>query len=84
LAEPANPVFALSREDWESLRQHREAEILPHKEPGAIEIEVWSYAPTLFAENGLVDRLSLYLSFEESKDERVEAALEEMMRGQRW
>jgi len=84
LAEPANPVFALSREDWKSLKQRRQVEKLPTKEPGALEIEVWSYAPTLFAENKLVDRLSLYLSLKESKDERIEAALEEMMKGQPW
>jgi DNA-binding MarR family transcriptional regulator len=84
LAEPANPVFALSREDWKSLKQSRQVEELPAKEMGALEIEVWSYAPTLFAENKLVDRLSLYLSLKESKDERIEAALAEMMKGQQW
>jgi len=55
---------------------------LHNKEPGTLEIEVWSYAPILFAKDKLVDRLSLYLSLKESKDERVEAALEEMMKGQ--
>lgn len=84
LAEPANPVFALTREDWKSLKQRRQVEKLPAKEPGALEIEVWSYAPTLFAKNKLADRLSLYLSLKESKDERIEAALEEMMKGQPW
>jgi len=84
LVEPANPVFALSREDWKSLKQRWQVDKLPIKEPGALEIEVWSYAPALFAENKLVDRLSLYLSLKESKDERIEAALEEMMKGQLW
>ncbi|HOO77214.1 MAG TPA: hypothetical protein PLZ73_04925 [bacterium] len=84
LAEPANPVFALSREDWKLLNQRREAEKLPAKEPGALEIEVWSYAPALFSENKLVDRLSLYLSLKGNKDERIEAALEEMMKEQPW
>ena len=82
LAKPDNPVFALSREDWKSLNQHRQVNKLPNKEPGALEIEAWSYAPTLFAKNKLVDRLSLYLSLQGSKDERIEAALEEMMKGQ--
>ena len=84
LAEPANPVVALSREDWKLMKQRRQVDKLPAQEPGALEIEVWSYAPTLFAENRLVDRLSLYLSLKESKDERIEAALEEMIKGQPW
>ena len=84
LVEPANPVFALSREDWKSLEQRRQVNKIPNKEPGALEIEIWSYAPALFAKDKLVDRLSLYLSLKESKDERVEAALEEMMKGLQW
>ena len=84
LVEPANPVFAVSREDWKSLKQRRQIGILPTKEPGSLEIEVWSYAPTLFAKDKLVDRLSLYLSLKDSKDERIEIALEEMLKGQPW
>jgi hypothetical protein len=57
---------------------------IPSREPGALEIEVWSYAPSLFAEGEVVDRLSLYLSLKESKDERIEAAREEMVKGLHW
>jgi len=32
----------------------------------------------------VVDRLSLYLLLKESQNERVEAALEEMMKGLQW
>lgn len=84
LVKPANPAFALSREDWKSLEQRRQVNKIPNKEPGALEIEIWSYAPALFAKDKLVDRLSLYLSLKKSKDERVEAALEEMMKGLQW
>jgi DNA-binding MarR family transcriptional regulator len=81
LAEPVKPVIALSREDWKSLKQSHRVNEFPSPEPGALEIEVWSYAPSLFAKGNVVDRLSLYLSLKESQDERVEAALEEMMKG---
>ena len=84
LAEPANPVIALSGEDWKSLKQRHRVNEFPSPEPGALEIEVWSYAPSLFAKGKVVDRLSLYLSLKESQDERVEAALEEMMKGLQW
>ena len=84
LAEPANMVIALSMNDWKSLRRRTDIEELPCLEPGTLEIEVWSYSPSLFAEREVVDRLSLYLSLKESQDERVEAALEEMMRELQW
>jgi len=84
LVEPANPAFALSKKDWKSLEQIRHVVNLPHKESGALEIEVWDYAPTLFARDKLVDRLSLYLSLKQNKNERVETALEEMMKDQQW
>ncbi|MEA1928168.1 MAG: hypothetical protein U9N73_08160 [Candidatus Auribacterota bacterium] len=84
LAEPANPNFALSSEDWKSLKQRRRVKTIPNREPEAFEIEIWSYAPTLFAKDMLVDRLSLYLSLRESKDERIEAALEEMLKELPW
>ena len=84
LVEPANPVFALSRKDWKSLNESGQVKTIHTRESGTLEIEVWSYAPTLFAENKLVNCLSLYLSLKENKDERIEAALEEMMKGQQW
>jgi Tfp pilus assembly protein PilO len=48
------------------------------------EIQVWSYDPKLFAVAGVVDRLSLFLSLRDEKDERVEAALEQMMKEMPW
>jgi hypothetical protein len=84
LAEPVNPVIALSGEDWKSLQQGQRIKEFPSPEPGALELEVWSYASSLFAKGEVVDRLSLYLSLKESQDERIEAALEEMMKGLQW
>lgn len=84
LAEPSDSTIALSREDWNSLRQRHQVCEVPSREPGALEIEVWSYAPSLFTKSDVVDRLSLYLSLKENKDDRVEAALEEMMKELHW
>ena len=84
LAEPANPVIALSSKDWDTMRQLKNVNILPFEEPGAVEIEVWSYAPSLFANDKLVDRLSLYLSLKENMDERVKAALAKMLKELPW
>jgi hypothetical protein len=49
-----------------------------------LEIEVWTYSPKSLSDSGTVDRLSLYLDLREDEDERVQSALEEMMRGVQW
>ncbi|MCX5684570.1 MAG: hypothetical protein NT049_12900 [Planctomycetota bacterium] len=84
LAEPQGMVVALSRKDWRSLVPRNAAGEFPVEEPGGLIVEVWSYAPTLFARAGVVDPLSLYLSLRETQDERVEAALDRMMESLRW
>lgn len=84
LAEPRNAIVALSREDWKSLQFQDAVTEATEDEPNGLSVEVWSYPPTLFASDGLVDRFSLYLSLREAKDERVEAALDQMMRGVAW
>ncbi len=84
LAPPSNPVFALAGKQWKKLEAKRSMVVLPVAEPDACELEIWSYPPELFAENGLVDRFSLYLSMQENEDERVTSALEEMMEQVSW
>jgi len=76
--------YALSREDWKALRQRHKSIEVPAQDPDASEVEVWSYPPVLFAEDGIVDPLSLYLSLKEDHDERTETALEEMMEKFKW
>ena len=84
LAPPAHTVYALSREDWKALRRRHKIIEVPAQDPDGSEIEVWWYPPTLFAEHGIVDQLSLYLSLRDDHDERTEAALEEMMEKFKW
>jgi DNA-binding MarR family transcriptional regulator len=84
LSEPQRPVYAISQEDWKTAKQLGNFLELPEAESGAYEIEVWSYSPRRFADNNVVDRLSLYLSLQKNTDERVEAALEEMLRAMEW
>lgn len=44
-----------------------------------IELELWRYDPAALAVNGAVDPLSLALSLQDDKDERVEAAVETLL-----
>lgn len=84
LAAPVRVTFALSGKDWLLLRQQHEVVEVPRQDPEALEIEVWSYSPSLFAIGDLVDPLSLYLSLRHSDDERVAGSLEELLEKVRW
>lgn len=50
-----------------------------HSGTDYMELEVWKYNPKLFAEDGMVDVVSLAASFASHQDERIEIAVEEMM-----
>jgi DNA-binding MarR family transcriptional regulator len=84
LAGPPNPVFAMEGKEWQGLQSLHDVMELPVAEPDACQLEIWNYAPGLFAENGVADRFSLYLSLQDTEDERVESALEEMMEQIQW
>jgi len=84
LAEPTNPVLAIGGIDWKKVNANNDAIILDISEPGAIELEIWSYSPKLFGEKRVVDRFSLFLSMREDNDERVQSALEGMMEQIEW
>lgn len=45
---------------------------------GGYIIEVWNYDPTLFAQDGRVDDISLLLSLESNPDERIQMSLDEI------
>jgi len=84
LAESTVPAVALS-----ALRAKGLFESLPSCElhtanDAGYEVEVWTYSPLLLSDGPAVDRLSLYLSLRGDEDERVQSALDEMMRGIRW
>lgn len=83
LASPLLPVFAIGLNQWETLKQSDIKE-LPTSEEASLELEIWNYNPELFAKEGIVDPLSLYLSLETNGDERIESALEEMLEKIKW
>jgi len=47
-------------------------------------LEIWKYPPELFSCGEQVDLASLYACLKDQKDERVEQALEEALRGESW
>jgi len=80
LGEPPIPVYAMGFDKWKK----SDITMLPDRDGAEFALEIWNYDPSLFAQNGCVDSFSLFLSFDGSEDERVEAALEEMMEKVNW
>jgi len=78
IGEPKYPVYALTSSDWKSMSRNMAVEEIPHPEPGCAQFELWRYSPERLAKEGCVDRYSLWLSMQDSKDERIEMALEEI------
>ena len=84
LSDPNIPVYALAAEDGKRLTAQKEMVVLDHPFSDCCQIEIWKYAPSLFAQNGLVDRLSLYLSLRDNKDERIQIALDQVIGEMTW
>jgi AraC-like DNA-binding protein len=84
LSPPENPTWAVTGPQWHDFRNRHAVVEVPEGDPEGQEIQVWGYDPTLFAQGEVVDPLSLYLTLKGDADERIQAALEEMMRRLEW
>jgi len=82
LVPPKEPVYALGSQAWKKIADN--VEQIPVEDVETCRIQLWCYDPALFARGGRVDCFSLYLSLRDEEDERVEAALEEMMENTAW
>ncbi|GBD92470.1 hypothetical protein BMS3Abin05_00042 [bacterium BMS3Abin05] len=78
LAEGAKKYFAVSRNDFETLKKEQLIKII-HSSDVGVRLEVWKYAPGILAEDRVVDPLSLYLSLKDREDERVQKALDALL-----
>ena len=81
---PGYLVRALSREQF----NRQKTVIIKDKDriedERLVELQIWDYDPHQFSDKNRVDLLSLYASLKEENDERVEQALEELLRGKPW
>ncbi|MBD5131207.1 MAG: winged helix-turn-helix transcriptional regulator [Clostridiales bacterium] len=79
LADNEYETYAISKETYKLIEKSVQIEFEDLlDEQDYVKLEVWKYDPALFAENGLVDKFSLYMSFEHGQDERTEAILKEI------
>jgi hypothetical protein len=82
LAAPLEPVFAIASKVW--TKTFRDIRTIPTVDEGTCRLELWRYAPDVTAERGRADPLSLFLSLRDNADDRVQLALETMMKRMPW
>ena len=81
---PDHPIVAIDRNklNQEQIEIVKNRDII--KDMRMVEVELWDYDPRLFSNSDHVDLLSLYASLKEDSDERIEQALEDVLRGEVW
>jgi hypothetical protein len=84
ISAPRTSILAVSSEAWKTARSNPYVHETDHEDENAHQLEIWRYDPALLSEGDTVDRLSLFLSLRDSNDERIEAALGEMMESVQW
>jgi len=66
-------------------RLHKTGEIRMFSEyDGEFFVEQWKYDPIILAEDGFIDKLSLYLIFKDDQDERVNQEINELIKNFPW
>ena len=66
-------------------RLHKTGEIRMFSEyDGEFFVEQWKYDPMILADNGFIDKLSLYLIFKDDYDERVNHEINELIKNFPW
>ncbi len=78
-------VFALSPAAYRAALKNHKLTPVRCGEEDTIDVQRWRYDPGVLSADGqTVDRLSLYLSPQNDPDERVQAALKEMLESLPW
>lgn len=86
LGRPRRAIWAITSEQWTTFRRESGIHLVPEaaKDNAHAEFEVWRYEPTLLAVPPLVDSLSLILSLQGDPDERIQMALDDVLRRFPW
>jgi DNA-binding MarR family transcriptional regulator len=86
LVEPSRPVRALAYKGWQALQKEAGLRMIPKAsaDMAPLELEIWKYDPRRLSKGEFVDPLSLYLSLEGNQDDRVEAALDDLLEEMEW
>lgn len=84
LNSPQHPVYAIYKNEFDMKSDF----IVTNKDLindiFCYEIQLWDYNPRLLSTNNRVDHVSLYLTLQNSHDDRIKQALDEILRGEEW
>ncbi len=83
LNPPDHDIYAVAMDTWKKL-ESMGIEKRSDPEQGWRELEIWHYDPCLLQENRAADPFSTYLSLQGKNDERVDSALQNLMREIQW
>lgn len=78
LNDERKAYYAISKDEFKKLS------VSTDKQYGENSIEVWKYNPIPLAEGNIIDRLSLFLIFQDNQDERIQIELQNMMEKMTW
>jgi DNA-binding MarR family transcriptional regulator len=84
IAEGKNPVYAMSASEYRRAEMSHLIDEQEYLEKDSLIIEQWRYRPKVLTHDQVVDRLSLYLALRDERDERIEAALGDLLEGVKW
>ena len=74
-----------SRQSWAVTKKElKTLAIVTDKQFGENEIQVWKYNSKMLSTEGVVDKLSLYLSLKDNEDERIQIELERLINEMSW
>ena len=83
LNEPEIPTVAIDKKQLSEMPLI-EMDEKWETEKNLLHVEVWKYDPALFAEDRVVDPVSMAVSLKDCVDERVQGELEEFMEAYQW
>ncbi|MDB5467995.1 MAG: uncharacterized protein JWQ46_2757 [Phenylobacterium sp.] len=84
LSFPRQETRAVPAREWKTLSRFFNLELRDSRDEDGLRIETWSYDPALLSHEPVVDRLSLYLSLEDRRDERLDRAAEALLEDMPW
>ena len=83
IADAPMDYFAISARDFQKLSKQGYIPMYSEYD-GAFCVEQWKYPPSIMGNEGYVDRISLYLIFRNTKNERIESELESILEKLLW
>lgn len=78
LTEPAAPFFAIDKSNYQEFK----SKMLNFKseQTKQFTLEIWNRDPLQFTRNGVIDPISLYLTLNNEQDERIQNALDKLLK----